>query len=71
MRYFTYSVPIDDLGDPEYVTMSEEEIRKEYWEFWLRKMNEKFGEEYVAENYCFEDCLQDWVTVHWAWEVKE
>lgn len=71
MRYFTYVVPINELGDPKYTTMSEDEIRKEYWPQWYQKMCEKFGQAHVDEQYCFEDCLQDWITVNWAWEGKE
>jgi len=25
----------------------------------------------VDECYSAEDCLQDWIVVHWAWESKE
>ncbi len=51
--------------------MSEEEIRKEYYPYWYKKMCEKYEQSYVDEHYCFEDCLEDWVIVHWAWEVKK
>jgi len=34
-------------------------------------MCERFGKEHVDANYCFEDALDDWVVVNWAWEVKE
>lgn len=71
MRYFTFVQPVNDAGDPEYVTMSEEEIRKEYYPYWYGKMCQKYEQAYVDEHYSFEDCLEDWITVHWAWEVKE
>jgi len=35
---------------------------------WYGKMCEKFGQDHVDENYCFEDCLTDWTVVNWAWE---
>jgi len=76
MRYFSYneydpdSPRADDTGG--YVeTLSEEEIRKQYYPYWYGKMCEKFGKEHVDENYCFEDCLTDWQVVHWAWEVNQ
>jgi hypothetical protein len=34
-------------------------------------MCEKYGKEIVDANYSFEDCLDDWIVVHWAWEVTE
>lgn len=71
MRYFTFVQPVNDAGDPEHVTMSEEEIRKEYYPYWYGKMCQKYEQSYVDQHYSFEDCLEDWITVHWAWEVKE
>jgi hypothetical protein len=66
MRYFSYN-EFDSTGG-RVVTMSEEEIRKEYWPYWYNKMCLKFGKSHVDENYSFEDCLEDWMTVHWAWK---
>jgi len=66
MRYFSYN-EFDSTGG-RVVTMSEEEIRKEYWPYWYDMMCSKFGRFHVDENYCFEECLEDWATVHWAWK---
>lgn len=66
MRYYTFVQPVNDAGDPETVTMSEEDVRKEYWPYWYGKMCQKYEQAYVDEHYCFEDCLEDWITVHWA-----
>lgn len=75
MRYYSYneydpqSPKADKMGG--YVaTMSEEDIRREYWPYWYKKMCEKYEQAYVDECYSFEDCLDDWIVVHWAWEVK-
>ena len=51
------------------ITVSEEEIRKDYYSYWYDRMCQKFGKDIVDKNYSFEDCLDDWVVVHWAWEV--
>ena len=67
MRYYTYCQPANEQGDPEYITMSENEIRKEYWPHWYQKMCDKYERSYVDENYSFEDCLDDWKIIHWAW----
>lgn len=69
MRYYSFAYPIE--GDDVVETRSEDDIRKEYYPYWYGKMCEKFGKEYVDANYCFEDCLDDWTVVHWAWEVTE
>lgn len=71
MRYYTFVQPVNEAGDPEYITMSEEDVRKEYYPYWYDKMCEKFGKEHVDTNYCFEDCLEDWRIVHWAWPVDK
>jgi len=68
MRYYSYAYPID--GDDCVETMSENDIRKEYYPWWYGKMCEKYGKEHVDSTYSFEECLEDWKTVHWAWEVN-
>jgi hypothetical protein len=68
MRYFSYNEQGDD-DENVVVTMSEDEIRKEYYPYWYEKMCKKFGKEYVDKNYSFEECLIDWQAVNWAWKV--
>jgi hypothetical protein len=73
MRYFSYNEydPESQLADSTggYIaTLSEAEIREQYFPYWQKKMFEKYGEEHVRANYSFEDCLEDWKTIHWAWE---
>lgn len=73
MRYFCYNHydPEDSLADETGVhvkVMSEEEIKHEYWPYWHERMCAKFGKKHVDKNYCWQDCLQDWIIVHWAWE---
>lgn len=50
------------------VEMTEEEIIKDYWPVWSKKMEQKFGpgHELITK----ENCIEDWVIVNWAWEVK-
>jgi len=69
MRYFCYNEQGDD-DENVVVTMSEDEIREEYYPYWYEKMCNKFGKQKVDETYCFEDCLDDWLVVHWAWESR-
>lgn len=71
MKYYTYGYETD-LDIPEkYVTLSEEEILKEYWVYWYNRMCYKFGKEIVDRNYSSADCIDDWVTSHWAWESTD
>lgn len=67
MRYFTYIEPGEE-GEGIYVTLSEEEIKAEYYPYWYGKMCRKFGKEHVDKNYSFEECLEDWRVIHWAVE---
>ena len=74
MRYWTIAEPKDPEKDdfsPEYFTYSDEEILKEYWDYWYGRMCDKFGKEHVDANYSPQDCIDDWVIVHWAIESKE
>jgi len=68
MRYFAF-VQLNTLGDPEHVTMSDQEIREYYFPQWESLMIEKYGVEEYRKNFCFEHCLEDWKTKHWGWEI--
>jgi len=74
-RYYSYHEydPESELADVNggyIVTMSEDDIREQYWPYWYGRMCEKFGE-VVDGLYSFEDCLDDWIEIHQAWEVKD
>lgn len=71
MKYYSYCEPKDPVnGDFSAVTitLSEQEILKEYWDYWYERMIQKFGKEHVDANYCPKDCIDDWCVIHWAWE---
>ena len=70
MRYYSFNEQ-DDKGNDVVQTMSEDEIREEYYGFWKQQMIKKYGEEEFNKTWSFEDCLDDWVVVNWAWEVKD
>ena len=70
MRYYSYNEYVEDESNL-IVTMSEEDIRRDYWPFWYGKMCKKYGKEHVDANYSFEECLEDWIVVNWAWEVND
>lgn len=69
MRYFCYMTTGGERGETyEVETLSEEEIRDEYWDHWYYLMCKKFGKEHVDKTYCFADCLDDWIVTREAWE---
>jgi hypothetical protein len=75
MRYYCYNEydpesPLADETGGYVVTKSEYDIRSDYWPYWYKRMCDKFGQDYVDKNYCFEDCLEDWIVINWAWESK-
>lgn len=74
MRYYSYNEAVFDndgnLVGNEVITMSEEEIRTTYFPYWQQQMNKKFGEDCVKTRYGFEDCLNDWIVVNWAWKSE-
>jgi hypothetical protein len=63
MRYWSYNDPEHD----QPVTLSEHEIVRDHWDCWYQLMCRKYGREHVDQNYTVQDCVDDWVTVHWAW----
>lgn len=67
MRYYSFNEYDENGGRIE--TMSEDEIRQTYYPYWYKKMCEKFGKEEVDAKWSFEDCLDDWIVVNWAWET--
>ena len=69
MRYYSFNEFDSESGWVS--TVSEEEIRRDYFPYWQKRMIDKFGEEYYYANYSFEECLIDWVYVHHAWEVDD
>lgn len=69
MKYYSIAYLDGDIDVIE--TLSEEEILSEYWDYWYDRMCKKFGKEHVDANYCRQDCIDDWIIVHWAWESTE
>ena len=69
MRYYSFNEQ-DDKGNDVVQTMSEDEIREEYYPWWKERMIKKYGEEEFNKTWSFEECLEDWIAIHWAWEVK-
>lgn len=69
MRYFSYQ--LGGSYEPDIKTVSEEDIRKEHFPHWYDRMCKKFGQAKVDSEYSFEDCIEDFQGVYWAWEVQK
>lgn len=68
MKRYKYVEP-DENDQVKEVILTEDDILKEYWEFWSRKMSEKYGSDH--EQITEKNCIEDWLVTHWATEVKE
>lgn len=68
MRWFEI-VEYDEKGDTVQ-RLSEDDIIDQYWDYWYGKMCEKFGKEVVDAKYTKQHCIDDWIVVNWAMEVK-
>ena len=66
MRYFTYVEPDED-DNPLFFTHSEEHIRENYYPYWKEQMTKAGLESKIS----FENCLDEWQIVNWAWETDE
>jgi len=60
MKTYKYSDPGGDY------TLTEEQILAEYWEYWCAQMI-RVGKSGLMTK---ERCIEDWITVNWATEVK-
>ncbi len=70
MRWFKYNEPtFDDLSNligNVQVIVSEEDIRRNYYPFWLSAMQERGV---TGEALAFENALDEFLVANWAWEV--
>ena len=51
------------------VEITEDEILESYWNYWNEKMVKKFG--YGHELITKENCIEDFIVIHWAWEKTD
>lgn len=52
-----------DHGEPVVRTITESEIREQYWPWWQEQMRKVGKEDQIS----FEMCVDDFCVVHWAW----
>lgn len=75
MRYYSYYEPVwddhDEIVGEQTFTVSEDDIRRDYFPLWEERMIAKFGREVYESTYSFKECVEDWLLTNWAWEVKD
>lgn len=68
MKHYAYNEPGGERGEIlELVVKTEEEILGSEWESWCEKMVSRYGPN--SELITKENCIEDWVTTHYAWET--
>lgn len=70
MRYWEIAYPGEN-DEAIVEVLSDTDILLQFKPHWYSKMCEKFGKDHVDANYSDEDCIMDWVVVHWAVELKQ
>ena len=67
MRYWIYAEPASaNSSTPVYTIMSDEAIIESYWDYWCGKMKSNGMGIRIEQK---ARCIDDWVTIHWAWEA--
>lgn len=56
----------DKDGNPVYIRYTEEQILKEYYDFWCYKTRKAGRTHLITER----ECIKDWVAIHWSWEEE-
>lgn len=73
MKTYRYQFPNGHNEDGSTIVgeefLTETEILDKYWEYWVSQMVDRFGPK--CDKITQERCIEDWVVVHWAVEVKE
>ena len=66
MKYWTIAFP-GEFGQHVVETWNEEQIIKSYWTHWYTKMIQAGKGDMCTT----EQCIDDWIVVHWAVETDE
>ena len=65
-KYYTISFP-GEFGQHVVETWSEEQILKSYYTYWATKMIDAGKGNSISK----EECIDDWIVVHWAVETDQ
>lgn len=64
MKYWCINY-VNENDEDVVETYSEQEIIEKEWKRWCDNM-QKVGKN--LSDYTFQDCIDDWIVVNWAWE---
>jgi hypothetical protein len=65
----TYEISyLDENNNDVTERLTEDQILETYWDYWCKRMYEA-GKD--PEVHTFQNCIDDWIVVHWAVEVKK
>lgn len=67
IKTYQFVQPKEDGVTPEVITMTEIQIIEEYWVQWSSEMRKQGKDE---RDITHDNCIEDWVTINWATEVK-
>lgn len=72
MKVYRYNERLEDDTDVT-IDITEKQILEVYWPWWLNQMHKKYGKNigYYQELVTEENCIEDWVTSNWAWDVTD
>jgi len=59
-----------EYGHRGVIEKTEIDIYKEYFPYWCFKIIDVRGFDYFR-TLTFENCIQDWIVVNWAWEKND
>lgn len=65
MKKYSYLTLEDDDRSPKTITITEEEILKDYFPRWSERMRSRNLDDEINQ----ENCIKDFVRMYWAWEV--
>lgn len=66
MKYYTIVYP-GEFGQLVKETFSEDQIIRSYYKYWYGKMVQANKHEFISR----EQCIGDWIVVHWAMETDQ
>lgn len=68
MRYWIYVEPASQkCVEPVWTIMSDTAVLAQYYDFWSAKMIDANKAGQISD----ENCIQDWVSIHWAVEATK
>lgn len=61
MKSYQYDCPLEGIR-----TLTEQQVLDEYYDHWCNLMRKVGKEDLISK----ELCVEDWCTVHYAWELE-